>query len=201
MLIGTDGDGVNDANERNIIGGVVPTSISPDNGYPHNIEFYHVTGTNIVIAGNYIGVGIDGVTRFTNGVAAFNGDTDVLSYDQGLIRMGSDFDGISDALEANVIFNNYPPELFPASDFPGPDGVNFFDELNKNATTTISLRGNVLVDGHYEMGRENGRWITYHINGRKAAEGRMVRGEKVGPWRTWDEDGRMLSEVVYRPRK
>ena len=142
-LIGTDGDGVNDADERNVIGGTVPESMG---GYPHNIEFYGVTGTNIVIAGNYIGVGINGVTQFTNGVPAFNGKTDVTNYNQGIIRMGSDFDGVSDALEANVIYNNYPPELFPPSDFPGASGVNFFDELNANATTTISLRGNVLVN-------------------------------------------------------
>src|SRR5439155_15783742 len=61
-------------------------------------------------------------------------------------RMGSDFDGVSDALEANLIFNNYPPELFPASGFPGPASLNFFDELNANAAPTISLRGNVLVN-------------------------------------------------------
>src|SRR5439155_2745812 len=61
-------------------------------------------------------------------------------------RMGSDFDGISDALEANLIFNNYPPELFPASDFPPPASLNFFDELNANAASTIALRGNVLVN-------------------------------------------------------
>src|SRR5207249_6880327 len=123
-LIGTDGDGVNDADERNIIGGAVPKSMG---GYPHNIEFYGVTGTNIVLAGNYIGVGIDGVTQFTNGVPAINGETDALTTDVGIIRVGSDFDGVSDALEANRIYNNYPPELFPASDFPGPNGVNFFD--------------------------------------------------------------------------
>ena len=105
------------------------------------------------------------------GVAAFNGDTDVLSYDQGLIRMGSDFDGVSDALEANVIFNNYPPELFPASDFPGPDGVNFFDELNKNATTTISLRGNVLVNN----GKREEAVAEYREAARKSPRSEQAR--------------------------
>ena len=76
-----------------------------------------------------------------------------------------------------------------------------FEIINAGRWRLLDQRGNVLVDGHYEMGRENGRWITYHINGRKAAEGRMVRGEKVGPWRTWDEDGRMLSEVVDSAEK
>jgi len=142
-LIGTDGDGVNDANERNIIGGLVPKYISPAQGYDHNIEFYGVTGTNIVIAGNYIGVGIDAVTQFTNGVPAVEGKTDGSS---GTIRVGSDFDGVSDAVEANRIFNNYPPELFPASGFPAVTSLNFFDGIPANAGTTISLRGNVLVN-------------------------------------------------------
>src|SRR5262249_45665925 len=56
-VIGVDGDGVNDANERNVLSGVVPPSLS---GYDHNIEFYGQNpGTNIIVAGNYIGVGID----------------------------------------------------------------------------------------------------------------------------------------------
>src|SRR5438552_4103015 len=36
-LIGTDGDGVNDADERNVFSGAVPKS---QGGYDHNIEFY-----------------------------------------------------------------------------------------------------------------------------------------------------------------
>ncbi len=64
-LIGTDGDGLNDADEGNVMSGTLPASL---NGYAHSIEFYgNNPGTNIVIAGNYIGMGIDGLTRFTNG--------------------------------------------------------------------------------------------------------------------------------------
>jgi len=49
-------------------------------------------------------------------------------------------------VEANVIHDNYPPDLFPASDFPSVSDLNFFDRLPVNATTTISMRGNVLVN-------------------------------------------------------
>ena len=134
-IIGVDGDGVNDAEERNIIGGTVPPSLL---GYDHTLEFYSQNpGTNIVIAGNYIGVGIDGTTRFTNGVPPCNAPSGAAVY-----RFGSDFDGVSDALEGNVVYNNWPPNLFGAA---SPDfQQNFFDELAD--TTIVSLRGNTLVN-------------------------------------------------------
>jgi hypothetical protein len=142
-VIGTDGDGVNDAEERNVFSGAVPPSLE---GYEHNIEFYGQTpGTNIVIAGNYIGIGVDGVTRFTNGVPALNAGGGTAQY-----RFGSDFDGVSDAVEGNVVYNNWPPSLFPASDWDPTSGtvppstLNFFDELSTGAS--VSGRGNVLVD-------------------------------------------------------
>jgi len=142
-IIGTDGDGVNDADERNIFSGVVPPSLQ---GYDHNVEFYGQTpGTNIVVAGNYFGVGVDGVTRFTNGVPALNAAGGSAQF-----RFGSDFDGVSDALEGNVVFNNWPASLFPASDWDPTSGtinggkLNFFDELSTGAI--VSARGNTLVD-------------------------------------------------------
>jgi hypothetical protein len=142
-VIGTDGDGVNDADERNIFSGAVPPSL---HGYDHNIEFYGQTpGTNIVVAGNYFGVGVDGTTRFTNGVPALNAAGGSAQF-----RFGSDLDGVSDNLEGNVVYNNWPNSLFPASDWDPSTGtiaantLNFFDELSTGAS--LSARGNVLVD-------------------------------------------------------
>jgi hypothetical protein len=133
---------VNDADERNVFSGVVPPSLQ---GYEHNIEFYGQTpGTNIVVAGNYIGVGVDGTTRFTNGVPALNAAGGSAQF-----RFGSDFDGVSDTLEGNVVYNNWPPSLFPASDWDptggtiSADKLSFFDELSTGAS--VSARGNVLV--------------------------------------------------------
>ncbi|HVY70751.1 MAG TPA: hypothetical protein VHH73_12545, partial [Verrucomicrobiae bacterium] len=136
-LIGTDGDGVNDANERNIFGGVLP----PDQGgYDHAVEFYGQTpGTNIVVAGNYFGVGVDGLTRFTNGVPVLNAGGGSAQY-----RFGSDFDGVSDDLEANVCYNNWPTDLFPID--PNVSNNSFFDELG--TTTILSARGNVMVNNN-----------------------------------------------------
>src|SRR6185295_7027240 len=82
VVIGTDGDGVNDEEERNVMGGVVTDGHAGSfnlNGYQHVVEIYSLGSspgpdrTRVKIAGNYVGVAIDGVTRFTNGVPAFNG--------------------------------------------------------------------------------------------------------------------------------
>ncbi|MDA1277005.1 MAG: hypothetical protein O2960_23555 [Verrucomicrobia bacterium] len=133
-LIGTDGDGVNDENERNIFGGVLPRTIEPANGYRHLIEFYGGgERADVVIAGNYFGIGVDGKTRFTTGVPIVSGQT-------GNTRIGSDFDGVSDSIEGNWIFNNYPPDLLTK------DTVvrDFLDGAGSGAL--ISLRGNRLVN-------------------------------------------------------
>jgi hypothetical protein len=130
LVVGTDGDGVNDAEERNIFGGV---TVAVDNRI---LEFYGSPRTNIVIAGNYFGVGVDGVTRFTNSmkfINGFNGTTTA--------RIGSDFDGISDDLEANIISMNYPFDtLFPA---PTSTTAPIFADLGLGAR--LSLRGNFLI--------------------------------------------------------
>jgi len=61
VVIGTDGDGINDAEERNIFGGVIDAD-------DHRIlEWYGGTRTNNIVAGNYIGLAVDGKTVFTNG--------------------------------------------------------------------------------------------------------------------------------------
>lgn len=159
-LIGVDGDGFNDANERNVIGGTLP----PDKGgYDHTLEFYgNNNRTNIVVAGNYIGIGIDKQTRFTNGVPALNAAGSAAEF-----RFGSDMDGVSDGVEGNVVANNWPASDFPATDLFNkyPDGINFFDELN--LTAILSARGNELINNlpfpvspTKTDGGVQGGWIT-----------------------------------------
>ncbi|MBI2946116.1 MAG: hypothetical protein HYY23_00580 [Verrucomicrobia bacterium] len=152
-LIGTDGDGVNDENERNIFAGVIPRTIEKfkANGYSHVIEFYGGgPRTNVVIAGNYFGVGIDGQTRFTNGVPLVSGQT-------ATTRIGSDFDAKSDAVEGNLIFNNYPSSLITADVLVR----DFLDGLGQDAL--VSLRGNKLVNNFVPPVsplRNNGAFMT-----------------------------------------
>ena len=129
MVFGTDGDGVNDADEGNLFGPLI------DSGFV--FDFY-ATGNKLhIVAGNRFGIDVNGA-RWTNSQTLFApmvaGTT---------LRVGSDFDGVSDALEANVIYNNFPfDELFP-------DPANMLPPrlvADPNANSHVSLRGNTLVN-------------------------------------------------------
>jgi hypothetical protein len=93
----------------------------------------------MIVAGNYIGVGVDGITRFTNSMQVFshfNSSTTV--------RIGSDFDGVSDDLEGNIISMNYPfGALYPDPADPNETPPYPFDQLDAGAQ--VSLRGNQLI--------------------------------------------------------
>lgn len=93
-VIGTDGDGVADADERNVFAHAV---------YDSEIQFYS-NGRRTVIAGNYFGVGIDGVTAAPLPSTML---PDLLEYpaNNSSIRLGSNGDGVSDSLEGNLIVN------------------------------------------------------------------------------------------------
>jgi hypothetical protein len=101
--------------------------------------------TNIVFAGNYAWVGIDGQSAaprspFTSDITLFNIPK------QSSIRVGSNFDGLSDALEGNLVYNlgcQLGPCDAPARAFIGLDESN-----NDNAgadAARIVCRGNSLV--------------------------------------------------------
>ena len=153
ILVGTDGDGVNDDQEGNVFGGV---SANPaDNpavvpNYHYFDAFYNpapstpTQGTNNIFAGNYFGVAVDGVTRFTNAVTLFSSFPST-----GDVRFGSDFDGVSDALEANLLYNNYPFSTHYPTIPPTPqtvfDGVGSENYGGMVAGLRMSFRGNVTV--------------------------------------------------------
>jgi hypothetical protein len=80
-LLGTNGDGVGDAVESNVLAA--------------GVEIMHSATTNNVFAGNYIGVAADGVASFGGGVN--------ISQGASLNRIGTNGDGIGDADERNVI--------------------------------------------------------------------------------------------------
>lgn len=141
IVIGTDGDGVNDADERNVLSGGVHGSLgsfTTEATYDHIIEFYGGgTRTNNVIAGNYIGVGVDGKTLFTNATRLINGWGSTAD-----VRIGSDFDGISDDLEGNVIAGNNPfSEIWPT-----PAGQIPPEFMGVDVGERVSLRGNTLMN-------------------------------------------------------
>jgi VCBS repeat-containing protein len=84
--IGTDGDGMNDLAERNIISGNVGDGIS-------------IGGNGHTVAGNYIGTDVTGATALRNGGGGiFLGGANH--------RIGTNGDGVSDVAECNVISGN-----------------------------------------------------------------------------------------------
>ncbi len=148
-VIGTDGDGVNDAEEINIIGGV--TEANDGNIWEH----YGNAARNLRVCGNYWGVGVDGVTRFNNGGPDMEW-LDIQKKNTFTMQIGSDFDGVSDALEANRFYWNYPFSTLygtPPVAGPGPDANDYWAFMvgpNGAAagpwTGYISLRGNIMVN-------------------------------------------------------
>lgn len=90
-VIGIRGDNINDANERNVFNFAV---------YDHLIEFYS-NATNVVIAGNHFGVGVDGTT--TAPVPTSRVPNLIEGPGAGSFRIGLNNDGVADSLEGNLI--------------------------------------------------------------------------------------------------
>ncbi|PYJ59531.1 MAG: hypothetical protein DME24_12550 [Verrucomicrobia bacterium] len=136
MFIGTDGDGVSDANERNIFGPVFSDTFARFSG----------AATNITFAGNHVGVGIDGQSTVPR--SQLENDITLFSIQkQSSIRVGSNFDGVSDALEGNLIENlgcQMESCDTPARAFVGLDDSNN-DDGGADAARIV-LRGNTLVN-------------------------------------------------------
>lgn len=95
-VIGTDGDGVDDWAERNVISGNRRAGVRIQRG-----ALTHVTDNNVV-AGNLIGTDVTGTVALPNmrGVAIIN-----VNGPEGN-RIGTDGDGMSDAAERNIISGN-----------------------------------------------------------------------------------------------
>ena len=142
MIIGTDGDGVNDADEGNLFG---PLALNSDGSQPNMFDFYNTGRKSFVIAGNRFGIAVDG-TRWTNSSFTIFGG---LSLNNGTqVRFGSDFNGVSDGLEANIVYNN---NTFSAlyTNPPAGSAPSLFQGMNSPGVVIdawISVRGNVFVN-------------------------------------------------------
>lgn len=148
-VFGTDGDGMNDDQERNIIGGI--TAANDSNLW----ECYGNGPDHMRMAGNYFGVAVDGKTRFDIGGPNMEW-LNIFKRNASSLLLGSDFDGVSDDLEANLIYWNNPfSGLYgtPPVAGPGPNADNWAFLVGPNGTRGastwtgfISMRGNVLVN-------------------------------------------------------
>jgi hypothetical protein len=158
VTIGTDSDGNNDAEERNVFSGTINPADTTV------ISFYDTARfcTNVIVAGNYVGVGIDGLTRFSNHTRFF------ASLNTGAsARFGSDFDGFADNLEGNVISMNNPFDAL----FPIPTAANPFQfcaiAIPTGVPGRVSLRGNRMVGNNnapfsYTMANQQGRFTNIY---------------------------------------
>lgn len=144
IICGTDGDGVNDADEGNVFG---PLALEGGVGgsQPNWGDIYGTSRKPYIIAGNRFGVDING-TPFTD--CSFRlFDPDLNSGTQ--LRFGSDFNGVSDDLEANIIYNNHDF----ATQYPTPATAyapSFFGGMDSDPGSTtdgwVSVRGNISVN-------------------------------------------------------
>jgi hypothetical protein len=177
-LIGTDGDGVSDELEGNLISG--------------NIDFgvmLQQTGSrNTVVAGNKIGTDITGMVAIPNGTGS-SPRAGILAGGYGN-RIGTDSDGVSDELERNLIsgnanvavyaiyFNNLPnpgaPPTIIAGNWMGVNATGLADLPNNygiggTSYTPAVIRNNV-ISGHTYEG------ISTHSSGMQIVGNRIGVG-------------------------
>jgi hypothetical protein len=137
IVIGTNGDNINDANEGNLI-----CAATGGNGEGDGIIFWNTQ--NSMIAGNYIGVTRNGTTGSLGNVR--NGILLTVSASNNVI--GTNGNGISDALEGNIIGNNGGRGILNWISHNNVIAGNKIGLDISNAAATNSQQGIHLVNSH-----------------------------------------------------
>jgi len=138
-LIGTNGDGMADVAERNIISGNAVNT----NGFAG----ISIAGDNNIIAGNYVGVdaaGSAGIPNLQYGIS--------LTGEATVNRIGTDGNGVGDAAEGNLISGN------------GWHGISVSGDLNRisgnligtNAAGNAAIPNGVTYDAGHGIGLKAG---------------------------------------------
>jgi hypothetical protein len=146
-IIGIDSSGVySHDDERNVFGGL---TVGPNPSANHEVIQIWSATENLKIMGNYMGVGIDGVTALPNlrGIVVDDAPT--------TIQIGGNGDGVRDALEANIIANCTDSRVFK---FAGPTTSLYFrrNSFFGNTPTIFSdpqnsFNGSILASGDYAV--------------------------------------------------
>lgn len=63
------------------------------------------------------------------------------------------------------------------------------------------LNGRLYSEGIVKNGKEDGLWIYWHDNGKKAREGNFVQGKREGIHKYWFLNGRMRGEGSFKNDK
>ncbi len=100
IVVGTDGDGVDDDIEWNLLSG------NSARGAWLNCNFSAPDCTGAVVAGNVIGLDASGTVARPNGVIGVNFTNRLAG-----ARIGTNADGVSDVLESNIIAGNGGPGI------------------------------------------------------------------------------------------
>jgi len=150
-VIGTDGDGIGDTIEGNLISGNAGRGVKIDG--PNT--------QNIIVAGNYIGTDISGISALGNylGIEISNGS----SYN----RIGTNADGSSDIAERNLISSNSGPGIFIGGSHNqiagnyigtgkfgvsglgnGSNGINVIDNTTENDIGGSNNKANIIAFNH-----------------------------------------------------
>ena len=169
-LIGTNGDGINDAAERNVISGNAEAGVE--------INGQGTDGN--VVAGNLIGTTVTGDVALANGVDSFWGGVVIFGGASGN-RIGTDGLSVDAAGQGNVISGNFGPGVVVDG---SSDNVVAGNSIGTDATGSVSLpnqQGGIrIVDGSSDN----------TIGGTTAGAGNLIT-DNVGPgvvvgWNTSD---------------
>ncbi|MFO0953951.1 MAG: right-handed parallel beta-helix repeat-containing protein [Isosphaeraceae bacterium] len=170
--VGTDGDGVNDAAERNVIGSNTGNGIFIQGGSSEN-----------VIAGNYIGTDASGTLRRAN---SFDGIFITEGSHSNLV--GTNGDGVNDAAERNVISGHSGANIrlgggatanTIAGNYIGTDASGTFALTNGNFGILVNQAPGNLIGGSSPSA---GNVISGHVNGLAItfASDNRVAGNRIG---------------------
>jgi len=139
-VIGVSGDRVNDSNERNIFNYAVYDTLA---------EFYS-EAKNTRVAGNYYGVGVNGISKAPPVSFDLEQPNFLSLPGDATILIGSNFDGVSDDLEGNVIVGVPGAQLVAA----GPS-VPIIARAN-------DMSGNQFTGFPFEDGSNQRAYETYY---------------------------------------